>query len=71
MASSPIFVRFFESKRIEIKRLFTENDVTVFGMCRNQADQIRRYFTYSQIFVVPNENKDLWDAELGYEIDTR
>jgi hypothetical protein len=32
---------------VELKRLFTERDVTTFGISRNQADQIRKYFTYT------------------------
>jgi len=53
-----------------VKRLLTEKDVTTFGMARSQEDHIRKYFTHTQVFVLPKTSQE-YEAEFGYEVDTR
>ena len=46
--------------------------MTTFGIQKNQVDQLRKYFTHTQIFVIPNNHEEIeYEAEFGYEVDTR
>ena len=48
------------------KRIISEFDETVFGIQKNQLDQLRYYFTHSHKFYVLRE---ALDVDLSYEID--
>lgn len=55
-----------------MKKLFNEFDNTVFGVQKNQIDQLRYYFTHNHVFFLPKTTfteSEPWDAEFQFDLD--
>eukprot|EP00347_Sterkiella_histriomuscorum_P010486 403376097 len=56
------------SDGLPIRRLLSDFDETIFGIQKNQMDQLRRYFTHSTTFLV---NNHAFDTSFSYEYDIK